>query len=161
MQFQSISCAEIRAWFHWNFVTLYFQRMCPIFVDSMRAQSKKFGKKIYILLTVLDLSYASVFILIDIVNDGELAREAYFLHFVRKIKGMNADNLVDKTIRNGRCKHMCFYRKKVELFIYRLPGQKGEIFWQKHNLLHAWRNFKIKIYKLLFTIIFRPKSCDE
>ena len=69
-----------------------------------------------------------MFILIDIVNDGELAREAYFLHFVRKIKGMNADNLVDKTIRNGRCKHMCFYRKKVELFIYRLPGQKGEIF---------------------------------
>jgi len=40
---------------------------------------------------------------IDIINDGELAREAYFLHFVRKIKGMNADNLVDKTIRNGAC----------------------------------------------------------
>jgi len=41
---------------------------------------------------------------IDIVNDGELPRETYFLHFVRQIKGMNADNLVDKTIRNGACK---------------------------------------------------------
>ena len=32
-----------------------------------------------------------------------MAREAYFLHFVRKIKGMDSDNLVDKTIRNGAC----------------------------------------------------------
>lgn len=39
---------------------------------------------------------------IDIITDGEMAREAYFLHFVRQIKGMDADNLIDKTIRNGK-----------------------------------------------------------
>ena len=75
----------------------------PYFWPLNESSVKQFWAKMLILLTVLDLSYASVFILIDIlVNDGELAREAYFLHFVRKIKGMNADNLVDKTIRNGR-----------------------------------------------------------
>ena len=39
---------------------------------------------------------------IDVVNDGELPRENYFLHFVRKIKGIDADNLVPKTVRNGK-----------------------------------------------------------
>ena len=39
---------------------------------------------------------------IDVVNDGELPRENYFLHFVRKIKGIDADNLVAKTVRNGK-----------------------------------------------------------
>ena len=39
---------------------------------------------------------------IDVITDGELSREAYFLHFVRKIKGMDADKLVHKTIRNGK-----------------------------------------------------------
>ena len=38
---------------------------------------------------------------IDIVNDGEIARETYFSHFVKRIKGMNPDNVVDKKIRNG------------------------------------------------------------
>ena len=38
---------------------------------------------------------------IDVITDGEMSREAYFLHFVRQIQGMNADNLVDKKIRNG------------------------------------------------------------
>ena len=38
---------------------------------------------------------------VDIVNDGELPRENYFLHFVRKIKGTDADNLIAKTVRNG------------------------------------------------------------
>ena len=42
---------------------------------------------------------------IDIVNDGELPRETYFLHFVRKIKGIDADNLVAKTVRNGAVTH--------------------------------------------------------
>jgi len=40
---------------------------------------------------------------IDIVNDGEIARETYFSHFVKRIKGMNPDNVVDKKIRNGAC----------------------------------------------------------
>ena len=88
---------------HFEFLSLYLD----VFDQSLNF----FEKKLQFLLTVLDLSYASVFILIDIVNDGELAREAYFLHFVRKIKGMNADNLVDKTIRNGRWKHMYTYIK--------------------------------------------------
>ena len=39
---------------------------------------------------------------IDVITDGEMSREAYFLHFVRQIQGMDADNLVDKTIRNGK-----------------------------------------------------------
>ena len=38
---------------------------------------------------------------LDIVNDGEIARETYFSHFVKRIKGMNPDNVVDKKIRNG------------------------------------------------------------
>ena len=38
---------------------------------------------------------------VDIVNDGEIARETYFSHFVKRIKGMNPDNVVDKKIRNG------------------------------------------------------------
>ena len=42
---------------------------------------------------------------IDVVNDGELPRENYFLHFVRKIKGIDADNLVAKTVRNGAVTH--------------------------------------------------------
>ena len=45
---------------------------------------------------------------IDVVNDGELPRETYFLHFVRKIKGIDADNLVAKTVRNGK-----FYGQRV------------------------------------------------
>ena len=39
---------------------------------------------------------------IDIVTDGEMPRETYFLHFVRNIKGIDADHVVDKTIRNGK-----------------------------------------------------------
>ena len=39
---------------------------------------------------------------IDIVTDGEMERGNYFLHFVRKIKGMNPDKLVDKKIRDGK-----------------------------------------------------------
>ena len=39
---------------------------------------------------------------VDVVTDGEMSREAYFLHFVRKIKGMDSDNLVHKKIRNGK-----------------------------------------------------------
>ena len=42
---------------------------------------------------------------IDVVNDGELPRETYFLHFVRKIKGIDANNLVAKTVRNGAVTH--------------------------------------------------------
>ena len=38
---------------------------------------------------------------IDVVTDGEMSREAYFLHFVRNIKGMDPNNLVHKKIRNG------------------------------------------------------------
>ena len=37
---------------------------------------------------------------IDVVNDGELPRENYFLHFVRKIKGIDADNLVRKQLND-------------------------------------------------------------
>ena len=48
---------------------------------------------------------------IDVITDGEMSREAYFLHFVRQIQGMDADNLVDKTIRNG--KHNNFHAKNT------------------------------------------------
>ena len=48
---------------------------------------------------------------IDVVNDGELPRENYFLHFVRKIKGIDADNLVAKTVRNGKL----YVREKTEV----------------------------------------------
>ena len=47
---------------------------------------------------------------IDVVNDGELPRENYFLHFVRKIKGIDADNLVAKTVRNGKFSSSSTYR---------------------------------------------------
>ena len=47
---------------------------------------------------------------IDVVNDGELPRENYFLHFVRKIKGIDADNLVAKTVRNGKFSNSSTYR---------------------------------------------------
>ena len=46
---------------------------------------------------------------IDVVNDGELPRENYFLHFVRKIKGIDADNLVAKTVRNGKFSNSSTY----------------------------------------------------
>ncbi len=38
---------------------------------------------------------------IDVITDGEMERETYFLHFVRQIKGMDTDNLVTKSIRDG------------------------------------------------------------
>ena len=60
---------------------------------------------------------------IDVITDGEMSREAYFLHFVRQIQGMDADNLVDKTIRNGKdnnfhakntsCINDCFFQVLV------------------------------------------------
>ena len=43
---------------------------------------------------------------LDIVNDGELPRETYVLHFVRNIKGIDTDNLVSKTVRNGKSIHL-------------------------------------------------------
>ena len=49
-----------------------------------------------------DFSIMTLDLGIDVVNDGELPRENYFLHFVRKIKGIDADNLVAKTVRNGK-----------------------------------------------------------
>jgi methionine synthase II (cobalamin-independent) len=38
---------------------------------------------------------------IAVITDGEMERETYFLHFVRRIKGVDTEKLVKKSIRNG------------------------------------------------------------
>lgn len=55
---------------------------------------------------------------IDVITDGEMSREAYFLHFVRQIQGMNADNLVDKKIRNGKLN--LNFRAKIVIFLEKI-----------------------------------------
>ena len=66
---------------------------------------------------------------IDVVNDGELPRENYFLHFVRKIKGIDADNLVAKTVRNGK-----FYVKQLPCRLFSPSDISKKI--SHHFLLH-------------------------
>ena len=39
---------------------------------------------------------------INVITDGEVERDAYFLHFVRNVSGVDTKNFVTKIIRDGK-----------------------------------------------------------
>jgi methionine synthase II (cobalamin-independent) len=39
---------------------------------------------------------------IDVVTDGEMARETYYLHLCRNLSGVDFENTVDKVMREGK-----------------------------------------------------------
>ena len=86
---------------------------------------------------------------IDVITDGEMSREAYFLHFVRQIQGMNADNLVDKKIRNGKLN--LNFRAKIVIFL-----EKSIWIFAPKNTNELNLNFRAKKWKT-WIWIFAPK----
>lgn len=38
---------------------------------------------------------------LDVITDGEMPRENYYLHFCRHLQGVDMDNLEEKTMRSG------------------------------------------------------------
>ena len=53
---------------------------------------------------------------LDIITDGEIERETYYLHLGRNLKGIDFDNVKEKEGRNGACTFNApIVRGKLEL----------------------------------------------